>query len=271
MNIEEYRAMKAQMEEEAQKEKETPTTVEDDTPEPTPTDSFEQPESASQPTEEHPSETPTEPTPPQTIEIEGIGEIPIEELAKGYLRQADYTRKTQELAYNRKRIEQAQRVYESIIQNPEVAQMLIDDHGLEIQDPRELETEELRDRYHDLLLEREISDLQSRYADFDPMEVLPYAFENKLENLEQAYLLVNQMKVASVQPDPVDIEALTEQIRLQVLADLQSKVDTSSVIQTGGDSAPVRDNTPTLTQAELKVAKNLRLSPEEYAQWRDKR
>lgn len=263
MNITEYRELKAQMEaEQAEGDK----GLENSVPE--------SPENGTEPLVEEPMATPDdfiEPTLPETIEIEGIGAVPIDELRQGYMRQSDYTRKTQELAQNRKRIEEAQKVYQGITSNPDLAQMLINDHGIDIRDPRDLENEELRERYQDMLLEQEINSLQSKYEDFNPMEVLPFAYQNRLENLEQAYQLVKQSKLSATPAPEFDVASLTEQIRQQVLAELQSNVDTSSLIQSGGDSAPVTSNTPTLSQQEMKVARNLRMSPEEYAKWREKR
>jgi hypothetical protein len=49
-----------------------------------------------------PSVTPPAPT---KVAIEGVGEVDVDELKKGYLRQQDYTRKTQELAAERQRME----------------------------------------------------------------------------------------------------------------------------------------------------------------------
>lgn len=43
---------------------------------------------------------------PRTYNVPGIGDVPDEELVKGYLRQADYTRKTQELAAQQRELEQ---------------------------------------------------------------------------------------------------------------------------------------------------------------------
>jgi len=59
-------------------------------------------------TEEADDETDDEPGSPQTVKVKVHGEeleLPIEEVAKGYQRQADFTRKTQELAEQRKAME----------------------------------------------------------------------------------------------------------------------------------------------------------------------
>ena len=67
------------------------------------------------PEEETPEETPEEASEEageeegmeKAYEIPGVGEVTEDELVKGYLRQADYTRKTQELAQMRRALEDA--------------------------------------------------------------------------------------------------------------------------------------------------------------------
>lgn len=67
-------------------------------------------------------ETPEEPEAPQgeqTFELPGIDEpVSLEELKNGYLRQADYTRKTQEIATQRQSADKALSFWEALTSNP---------------------------------------------------------------------------------------------------------------------------------------------------------
>lgn len=286
MNITEYRAMKAQ---EAQEQQQVDSQSKGEQPnvqvEPTAVTSDEQPnqtqgtestvpnqtgEQGETPTQSSATETP-EPTLPQTIEIDGV-DVPIDELRNGYLRQRDYTQKTQALAKEKKQVEIATQYYQAIQNNPDLAKKMAETYNLPYLTPEQAKVQELEEKYQDLLLEREVSSLQAKYNDFDAQEVLQYAFDHKIENLEDAYVLVNSRKQASTPADAIpDVNTLKEQIRQELLAELQSNVDTSSIIQSGGDVAPVKDDAPRLSQQEIKIAKNMRMTPEEYAKWRDKR
>ena len=62
----------------------------------------------------------TKPTIPDKIQIDGIGEVTIDELKSGYLRIQDYTKKTQEVSRKRKENEEAISFYEEIKRNPQL-------------------------------------------------------------------------------------------------------------------------------------------------------
>ena len=53
-----------------------------------------------------------------TVNIPDVGSVSVEELGKGYLRQSDYTRKTQDLALQRSDLESAKQLYDQIQANP---------------------------------------------------------------------------------------------------------------------------------------------------------
>ncbi len=219
-------------------------------------------------------QTQTKPNPteaPQTVEVDGK-QIPIEELTKGYMRQSDYTRKTQELSKVKSESQIAQQYYEAVTSNPELAQQLSEQYGLPYIDPKDAKLIDLNNKYQDLLLQQEVESLKNQYDDFDVQSVLQFAYDNKYDNLEDAYLLWKTKNQASTPADHViDADALKEQIRQELLAELQSTVDTGTIIQSRNDTQQVRDNTPVLSTQEQKVARNLKMSDAEYAKWRDKR
>jgi hypothetical protein len=263
MNIIEYRAMVAE-ETAAAAQPETATTA--TTQEVIPNQTQTMPVTVTPAATTATVETTT--TAPTTVKVEGIGDVPIEELTKGYLRQSDYTRKTQELARARQQSAVAQSVYESISSNPEIVQDLAT-KGVAIPDAAQVQILDLSNRYNDLLLEREIEQLTTKYTDFNAQEVLKFAYDNKYENLDDAYQLLKSRSATPGQA--IDMAALTEQIRQQVVKDLQLNVDTNTIIQSGGESQQLSGVLPSLTPQELKVAKSLRMEPEVYIKWRDKK
>lgn len=281
MNIMEYRALKAEMERQQSDSQGKEQTDAQAQQVPTPTEESDiQTQAQTNPTATSQGEqTPTqaEPNPnqeekhqlPEFIEIDGQ-QVSLEELKNGYLRQADYTRKTQELAETRRRLQYAEQLYNAIYQNPEVAQQLAEKFNLPYLDPNQAQVMELQNKYYDLLIEKEVNELKSKYGDFDVYSVLQFAYDRQIANLEDAYHLYNSYYGAKQSGDEsLDIESLKEQIRQEILQELKSNVDTTSIIQGRGDSQPIQVNTPTLTEAELKVARALNMSPEEYAKWRD--
>lgn len=258
MNIDEYRAMKAQENEQAPQQPTetpeivTPEVVEPTTPEPTP----------SAPIEDAP------PTQPLEVDIDG-NPVPIDELKQGYLRQSDYTRKTQELARERERTRIAEEYYNALHADPERAREFAIEHKLPYLDPKEMAVKELQSRYEDLLLEKEINLLSTKYADFDPSEVVKIAVEKQLVNLEDAYLLSKSMRSDANVAPPMDMEAMKEQIRQEIMQELQSKVDTTSLIGSGGSATQVTENPVQLSPQEEKIARAMKMSNSEYAKWKN--
>ena len=246
MNIEQYRALKAQEEaSKAQQQVEQPTT----------------------PPVVETKPTTVEETKPITVEIDGK-EVTIEELKNGYLRQADYTRKTQELSNQRKEVEDAVKLYEHLKNNPEIVQQLQQVTSVpRTLDPTQAKVIELEQKMYDMMLEREIETLQSKYPDFEVMEVLEMASQKQLTNLEDAYHLVKSSKGGTQQT--LDVEKLKEDLRKELLKEIESSVETSSIITPNGGGVVETPDTPTLSQSEIKVATSMGMTPVEYAAWRD--
>ena len=202
--------------------------------------------------EEQPStETATE----TTAQIEPQPDPRVEELqrqlqeAQGYLTQA----------------QEAKIWFDKINENPEYAKAFAEDKGLAYIDPKDRAVKEIERRYQDMLVEKEIQALSTKYPDFDPQTVVGTAVQKGLNNLEDAYLLskVANGGVAEM-GNNVDVKALTEQIRQEVLNELQSQVSTTSMIGAGNGSTAVQPSGVELTAKELKVAQEFGISPAEY-------
>lgn len=267
MNIDDYRAMKAAQEAEANQPK-----VEE-TPKQEEVEEVEETKSTPPETQEETKTTETTQVLPEEIEIEGIGKVTLKELTNGYLRQSDYTRKTQELSRKRKEVEDAVTLFEYLKAHPEVAQKILEANNGELPEelnPSVAEIKRLQNQLTDLKLEREIEKLQAKYEDFEVREVLTMARDKRIpiENLEDAYFLVKSQKQKSTPSQSFDVDALKKQLREELLREL-SAVDTSSIIQSKDSTTRVESDEPKLSAMEIKVARNMGMSPEEYAKWRD--
>ena len=146
-----------------------------------------------------------------TIKVDGVEEqVSLKELRDGYQRQSDYTRKTQELASERKRLEQAEAIVSSLESDPEsTLKALGDAFGIsaapeQSEDPigsswdgpddatsKRLQELEGRVQGYDRIhkkqaLEKQVTVLKGKYGDFDQSELFQHALRNKIGNLEAA-------------------------------------------------------------------------------------
>ena len=157
--------------------------------------------------------------------------VPFGEAIQGYQRQADYTRKTQELASQREQLGYAQTLQQALESNPqETIDLLTRHYGVatanqmvadaqsepqvpEFDDPLEKriwETEQRIQQYEqeraNQQLQSEIGRLQSTYEDFDAQEVVRLALQNNTTDLEGTYKqiafdrLVNQVRAQQEAP-----------------------------------------------------------------------
>ena len=157
------------------------------------------------------NEVPQEPGEMYTIKVDGVEEqVTLEELQNGYQRHSDYTRKTQEVAAERERLRQAEQIVSALESNPEeTLKTLAQSFELELggqpsssdeysnwddEDPtqqkiaaleRRLEQSEAKQRQE--AIERQVSELQEAYGDFDSRELMNHALKHKIPNLEAAY------------------------------------------------------------------------------------
>lgn len=142
-------------------------------------------------------------------------EVTLEELQSGFMRQSDYTRKTQDLANQRKELETARQIQQAFEQDPEAATMALaefygftptggtnpepqtDEWGSPVEpqgpSPEQQKIAELERQVRALAtnqsvqhLDREAQALAERYPGIDPEEVKRHAVQNKLPSLEVA-------------------------------------------------------------------------------------
>jgi len=253
MNIDQYRAIKAS---EATKgtENSQPEVVVETNP---------------QATETTVEPTVVENTIPDEIEIDGIGKVKVSELKNGYLRQADYTKKTQELSNSKKELEEAVKVYDYLKAHPDIAgEMVKKSEGVGTSLTSEgKRINELEQKIFDMTLQLEIDRLSKKYDDFEVRDVLITAKEKNMTDLEDAYKLTVASKKAN--PQEVDATALREQLRREILKELEEEGNGTRTLVGVKSSKATSPTTAVISQAEQRVAQRMRLSNEEYITWRD--
>lgn len=207
-------------------------------------------------------------------------DVPIEEALNGYSRTADYTRKTQEIARQRQELQVAAALQQRLTKDPEGTIKALAQHfGVsmaearqiaaeptspqrawwdegEAGDPRdariaaiEAELQERRRQEAQNQLERTVSNLRAKYADFDTAEVISTALELGTEDLEYVYKALAWDKLQKKQAEA---------------AKLQQQKRQAAVVSGGessaGKPAPSNDNIKSVRDAWLASLRELGVS-----------
>ena len=145
-----------------------------------------------------------------TVKVDGREEqVSLNELQNGYQRQADYTRKTQELASERERLAQGEAIVQALEANPqEAVSALADAFGVaggnqinnQTEPEDDLDPEEVRLRRMESSIEEhnraarqhnmhgEVEGLREKFkADIDERALYSHALKHNIGNLEAAY------------------------------------------------------------------------------------
>ncbi len=164
-----------------------------------------------------------------TIKIGGEEQaVSLEELQNGYQRQADYTRKTQELSRERERLAQGEAIVQALESDPQGAisalgdafgiglgnQTTEDAESFEDLDPEEvrlrrlesaIEEQERAARQHNL--QNELTGLRDKYNDnIDENQLYSHALKHNIGNLEAAYTHMTYGKMQSKARDAEIVE-----------------------------------------------------------------
>ena len=198
----------------------------------------------------------------KVVKIQVNGEevtVPLQEALAGYQRQADYTRKTQELSEQRKQVEFAATLAQSLEQDPAgTLQALQQHYGVANQsevedewlDPAEKQMRQLEQRIQAFEqskamdeLTKTIDKLQSKYGeDFNPDEVVAKAIATGMTDLEAVFKQVAFDKVYSKASESS-----------KKLADEQARVQakrSATIVSTGASS---KGGNPAATTAPKTV------------------
>jgi hypothetical protein len=141
-----------------------------------------------------------------TLTIDGQErEVTLDELIKGNMRQADYTRKTQAVARMKQEAEEALQLRQALHANPaRTLQALAESFGVETldtdvfgnDDPRDKQIAELERRLEateqvnrNTAVDREVAQLKAKFGieDADVVEVMQHAVQTGLPSLEAAF------------------------------------------------------------------------------------
>ena len=167
-----------------------------------------------------------------SVKIDGeVLEVTLDELQNGYQRQADYTRKTQELASERERLAQGEAIVQALESDPEGAISALagafgisggNQHTMpsEQTEYEELDPEEFRLRRIESSIEeqnralrqqnlqKEVKTLRDKYenVDFDEKALYAHALKNKINNLDAAFTHMNWDKMQTVAKDAEIVE-----------------------------------------------------------------
>mgnify|MGYP003132676831 CR=1 FL=1 len=216
-----------------------------------------------------------------TIKVDGEQhQVSLEELQDGYQRQADYTRKTQELADERRRLQQAEAIVSSLENNPAetlnalgeafglVAQPPApmrhsDDDWYDDEEPQQVDATamrvselEYRLAQQDRLarrnnIEKQVNSLKDQYGDFNSTELFQHALRHKIGNLEAA---LTHMRFGEVSDKATKLEK--DQERTGAKRD-------AAVVESGGSTAAnavktqAKNPPQTIREAFAQAKKNL--------------
>jgi hypothetical protein len=159
-----------------------------------------EPDESEQEPEDQQTDKAEEPT--FTVRIDGQDvEVPQSELVKGYMRTADYTRKTQLLGNQRRQLEDASQLLQALERNPEATLKVLarhyavsdyepDEEGPSPEQVRLMELEQWRQgelaRQREAAVNSELDRLHRDYGDFDEESLFGYAVEHNVADLETA-------------------------------------------------------------------------------------
>ena len=221
---------------------------------------------ATEPTEtvdnlETSTEVPEEPG--YTVKIDGEEQqVPLEELQNGYQRQADYTRKTQEIAVERERLQQAEAIVSALENDPsgtlqtlarsfnvdtfDQPQTNEDGYELDATEKKLVELENKLAKQEQAQrvqqVEREVDTLQEKYGEFDRKELLNHALKHGIPNLEAAYTHMRFNEVKST------ADKLTQE------QEITNKKREAAVVAPGGSTQSGTTPEPTPQVTSLREA-----------------
>jgi len=221
---------------------------------------------ATEPTEtvdnlETSTEVPEEPG--YVVKVDGEEQqVTLEELQNGYQRQADYTRKTQEIAVERERLQQAEAIVSALENDPsgtlqtlarsfnvdtfDQPQTNEDGYELDATEKKlvELESKLAKQEQAQRVqqVEREVDTLQEKYGEFDRKELLNHALKHGIPNLEAAYthMRFNEVKTTA--------DKLTQE------QEITNKKREAAVVTPGGSTQSGTTPEPTPKVTSLREA-----------------
>lgn len=205
-------------------------------------------------------------TPEETFfELDGEKLTPaqIKEFKQGYLRQSDYTKKTQELSAQKKTHEQALQLFEYLNSKPELIAKLneldTEDEGelKNVYKPQDPMLNELSTKVKAMEINHELEMLKIQDPELNEIEILNLANE-KVMPIKDAYTLWRGLNFDKILKDKLAKQSsnLTEQIK---------KGNNVTTLMNPND----KPNTGAhgLSEAQMSMADKLGMTYEEYKKW----
>ena len=204
----------------------------------------------------------TDNTPEQFFEIDGEKLTPqqIKEYKQGYLRQSDYTKKTQELASQRTQYKEALELYDYFKANPHLAEKLSELEGAEntpkinVSNPA---LEQLQLEVRTMQIEKEIAEL-SKNPYFNELEVLDLATKEG-KSVKEAFDIWKGKNFDKI------LQSEKAKLSSNLTDEIKKNNSTTKTLINPNDNT---DSNFGLTEAEMSMAKKLDMSYEDYAKWR---
>ena len=221
------------------------------------------------------TEVATEVIEPSKVHIDGLGEFTVDEIKEfrnGYLRQSDYTKKTQELARQREEAQDALEVFNYLRNNPQMVNALMEmnnggnpQHVEKVQKvtPEATMMRQILHTQKAMEVEMKLNDLKSRYGDVDEVSLLRKANELKTDDLEFVFKALQYDSAIEKQ------KALEQQATQNLKAEIDANKKAVSTI-VGTNQGNVVKQTPTLTADEKRIAALMGISEGEYLKWKVK-
>lgn len=214
-------------------------------------------------------QTETKETVPTEYEIDGekYSIDDIRSWKQGNLRQSDYTRKTQELAQQRKDNAEAIELYEYLVKNPELLNKLNEfdqermGKATEVannNNPALKEIQKLRQEMMMKDIDRDLAEITKADKSINDVKLLEIA--NKYNcSVKDAYNIYRGQNIDKIIADE------KAKMKEEIIAELKANSDSTSTLITSGDKA--NDNGDFgLTEIELAFAEKLGMTPKEYAE-----
>lgn len=214
---------------------------------------------------EQPAEESVAEETPQEFEIDGekLTLDQLREFKKGYMRQSDYTKKTQRIAQEKEENREARELYDFLKQNPEIAKKLAELAPEQAERAQKIVSPEIQDIKMQLAtmeIDTALEKIKSRDKDVDEMAVLNIAIEENI-SVEKAY---KQWKGENF--DNLLKKKLEEQSKNLTKKIQTNKEKTQTLIS---PKAKPIDNFG-LSDKEIEMASKLGMDMKEYAQWKRK-
>ena len=214
------------------------------------------------------TEPTTEPTVPSSynIDVQDYTLDEIREWRRSGLRQADYTKKTQEVARQRKEAEEALEVYNYLMSNQELVQKLIEfDSSNPVQasnvkgklDPVQREIQELKTQLKVKDIDAELNEITSKDKMVNDVELLEIATKTNCD-IKTAYNIWRGNNLDKILAERE--KELTQKIK----SEIEKNQTVTKTLISNGDVAPtVKDYG--LSDVEKAFAQRLGMTEEEYS------